>query len=339
MAREVVSGIIGGLVGAGLARLTAPSPRELDPAQEASYIVYTDGSKYYAKNGRTEKIEFQGTDASTVIQRAIDALSTRGGIVFIKDIDPATFTISTIPDNVLVIISYNGVLTLMKPNVNLILSNFGRRSFEIHTLDNTLRVRDNTDPSFIDLYAIDPTTGDIHFFINTSVDNMNPVGFLGRNNLPPGYRLLNKNSNPVKVFDLVFRDDGILAIRTGDPTIDSQPVIDRLGVSQDGRLYRLNMPPPSYVSPIPTPPYQPDVVGAVMLYFVVDLTPTATGDASAVFDISPDGVTWFNAIAKAGVGAGGPNMTQTITIYLASGWRVRWTLTNASIVTLFKQYV
>jgi hypothetical protein len=276
-------------------------PIPINPAQEASYIVFKFGSEYRAKNGRTERIEFRGTNASTVIQQAINALAglPHGGIVFIKDIDPATFTISSIPNNVLVIISYRGTLTLMKPGVNFILHNFSERVFETHTVGNTLRLRDITTPAVIDLYTIDPVTGDIHFFVNTSVDNMNLNGFLGKNNLPPAYRWLNKNSSPVKVFDMTFRDDGILSIRTGDPTIDSQPTVDRLGVSQDGRLYRLNMPPPSYASPVPTPPYQPDVVGAVMLYFIVDLRPTATQDATAIFDISPDGVTWFNAIAKA----------------------------------------
>jgi hypothetical protein len=313
----------------------------IDPAQETSYIIFSDGVNVYAKNGRTERIEFIGRDASTVIQQAINALAglAHGGIVFIKDIDPATFTISNIPNNVLVIISYRGMLTLMKPGVNFILHNFGGRVFETHTVGSTLRLRDITTPNVIDLQAIDPVTGDVHFFVNVSVDNMNLAGFLGKNNLPPAYRWLNKNSSPVKVFDMTFRDDGILSIRTGDPTIDSQPVIDRLGVSQDGRLYRVNMPLPSYVSPIPTPPYQPDIFGAVLLYFVVDLRPTTTQDASAVFDISPDNITWFNAIAKAGVGAGGPSMTQTIMIYVPSGWRVRWTLANASIVTLFKQYM
>jgi hypothetical protein len=336
MAKEVIAGAVGGLIGAGLMKITAPPPPpQIDPAQEASYIIYTDGSKYYAKNGRTERIEFSSTNASTVIQEAINRL-VNGGIVFIKDIDPATFTITSIPNNVLVIISHNGTLTLMKPGVNILLNNFGRRGFEIHTVDNTIRLRDTTP---IDLFAVDPVTGDIHFFVNASVDNMNPAGFLGRNNLPPGYRLLNKNSSPVKVFDLVFRNDGILSIRTGDPTIDGQSVVDRLGVSQDGRLYRLNMPPPGYVSPIPTPPYRPDVIGAVLLYFVIDLRPTPTEDAVAVFDISPDNITWFNAIAKAGIAAGGPSMTQTIVIYVPSGWYVRWTLTNAFIVTLFKQYI
>ena len=311
----------------------------MNPEQEASYIVFADRSKVYAKNGRTGRIELQGDNASTVIQQAIDRLQDVGGIVFIKDIDPATFTISRIPHNILVIISYRGALTLMKPGANFILYNFGGRVFETHTVDNTLRLRDITAPAVIDLYSIDPVTGDIHFFVNVSVDNMNLAGFLGKNNLPPAYRWLNKNSSPVKVFDMTFRDDGILSIRTGDPTIDAQSVVDRLGISQDGRLYRLNMLPPSHVSPIPDPPYQPDVIGAVLLYFVVDLSPTTAQDASAVFDISPDGVTWFNAIAKAGVGAGGSNTTQTVIIYVPSGWRVRWTLQNAFIVTLFKQYM
>jgi len=309
------------------------------PVEAFSYIVFREGDIVKAKNGITGHIDFMGTDASTVIQQAINALSG-GGVVFVKDINPATFTIASVPNHVLVIVSYRGSISLVKPGVGLILNNFGSRSFEEFTLGNTLRLRDNTNPAnMIDLYSIDPVTGDIHFFVNTSVDNMNLAGFLGRNNLPPAYRWLNKNSSPVKVFDMTFRDDGILSIRTGDPTIDSQPVIDRLGVSQDGRLYRVNMPPPGYVSPIPNPPYRPDIIGATILYFVVDLSPTTSQDASAIFDISPDNTTWFSSIVKVGVGAGGSNTTQTVTIYVPSGWWVRWTLQNASIVTLFKQYI
>ena len=57
---------------------------KLPPVTEASYIVYEEGGTYYAKNGRTGQIEFSGTDASEVIQRAIDALGDRGGRVFLK---------------------------------------------------------------------------------------------------------------------------------------------------------------------------------------------------------------------------------------------------------------
>jgi hypothetical protein len=53
--------------------------------ETASYVIWTDGTYVYAKNGVTGAIDFKGTDASTVIQSIIDALSTtRGGIIFIK---------------------------------------------------------------------------------------------------------------------------------------------------------------------------------------------------------------------------------------------------------------
>jgi len=54
------------------------------PEQPASYIIFTDGSTVYAKNGTTGEIEFSGADAATVIQQAIDALSGSGGKIFIK---------------------------------------------------------------------------------------------------------------------------------------------------------------------------------------------------------------------------------------------------------------
>jgi len=54
------------------------------PEEVASYIVFTDGVNVYAKNGKTGKIEFSGTDSSTVIQQAIDALLGKWGTVWIK---------------------------------------------------------------------------------------------------------------------------------------------------------------------------------------------------------------------------------------------------------------
>jgi len=52
--------------------------------QPASYIVYTDGSKYYAKNGSTGIVEYSDADASNVIQYAINSLPSYGGKIFIK---------------------------------------------------------------------------------------------------------------------------------------------------------------------------------------------------------------------------------------------------------------
>jgi len=45
-------------------------------AETASYVIWTDGTYVYAKNGKTGAIDFKGTDASTVIQSAIDALTS-----------------------------------------------------------------------------------------------------------------------------------------------------------------------------------------------------------------------------------------------------------------------
>jgi len=60
------------------------------PEQEASYIIFTDGTYYYAKNGLTGKIDYAGTDASTVIQNAVNALAS-GGKILIKT---GTYTLS-----------------------------------------------------------------------------------------------------------------------------------------------------------------------------------------------------------------------------------------------------
>jgi hypothetical protein len=51
--------------------------------QSYSYVIWTDGTNYYAKNGRTGQIDFSGTDASTVIQNAIFNLPN-GGRIFVK---------------------------------------------------------------------------------------------------------------------------------------------------------------------------------------------------------------------------------------------------------------
>jgi len=52
------------------------------PESEADYIVWVDGATYYAKNGHTGQIDFSGADAATVIQAAINALTS--GKIYIK---------------------------------------------------------------------------------------------------------------------------------------------------------------------------------------------------------------------------------------------------------------
>lgn len=53
-----------------------------NPAQGASYVIFKSGSTYYARNGTDGTIDYSGTNAATVIQAAIDALSS--GLVFLK---------------------------------------------------------------------------------------------------------------------------------------------------------------------------------------------------------------------------------------------------------------
>jgi len=56
----------------------------------ASYIIWTDGSTYYALNGSTGEIDYSGTDAATVIQNAVDNTPTYGKVV----ITEGTYTLT-----------------------------------------------------------------------------------------------------------------------------------------------------------------------------------------------------------------------------------------------------
>jgi len=49
------------------------------PPDTFSYIIFKEGDLIKAKNGRTGQIEFQGSDASTVIQQAVDSVYNSGG--------------------------------------------------------------------------------------------------------------------------------------------------------------------------------------------------------------------------------------------------------------------
>jgi len=48
-----------------------------------SYLIYTDGTNYYAKNGSTGKVDYSGTVFVIVIQSAIDTLAPPGGTIYI----------------------------------------------------------------------------------------------------------------------------------------------------------------------------------------------------------------------------------------------------------------
>ncbi|MHC3130048.1 MAG: right-handed parallel beta-helix repeat-containing protein [Candidatus Bathyarchaeota archaeon] len=71
---------------------------------ESSFLIWKDGSTYYAKNGSTGAIQHFGTNATAVINNAISSLPT-GGLVFLRD---ATYNI-------------DGTITVVeKLNINII---------------------------------------------------------------------------------------------------------------------------------------------------------------------------------------------------------------------------
>jgi len=76
-----------------------------NPVEEASYIVFTDGSRYYAKNGSTGIIEYSDVDATKVIQYAVDRVGEQGGgKVFIKrGMYSISGTISITKDGVIIV--------------------------------------------------------------------------------------------------------------------------------------------------------------------------------------------------------------------------------------------
>jgi len=78
-----------------------PTPRpEWKTATEATYIVFIDGTKIYARNGQTGILDCSGTDASTIIQAAIDSIGQEGGTVWIKEGIYIIYHTIKIPSNI-----------------------------------------------------------------------------------------------------------------------------------------------------------------------------------------------------------------------------------------------
>ena len=89
---------------------------KIPPVSSASYIVYTDGSKYYAKNGDTGMIEYSDADVSNLLQNVINTLYQQygGGKLFIKrGTYYPTKTIS-IPDGIKLIVEGEGDTTVFR---------------------------------------------------------------------------------------------------------------------------------------------------------------------------------------------------------------------------------
>jgi len=76
-----------------------------------SYMIYTDGSRYYAKNGGTGVIEYSNTDATNVIQYVVDKVSNGGGRIFIKKgTYPVSNTVTISGNNIEIIGDYPTIL-------------------------------------------------------------------------------------------------------------------------------------------------------------------------------------------------------------------------------------
>ena len=81
----VIAGVgLAGALGAdrvfGSAQTPPPSPGTV--LATASYVIFHQ-KVFYAQNGNTGQIDYSGTDATTVIQSAVDALAD-GGLVFVR---------------------------------------------------------------------------------------------------------------------------------------------------------------------------------------------------------------------------------------------------------------
>ena len=133
--------------------------RGLSPA---SYIVYTDGSKYYAKNGSTGIIEYSDVDATKVIQYAVNNAPS-GGLVLIK---AGTYNITdTITINKSLRLLGEGFGTVLKATDKLNGSPYGK---EMIFVSGTERV-EIAYMSFIGIGTADTNPEAIHTFISKHV--------------------------------------------------------------------------------------------------------------------------------------------------------------------------
>ena len=93
---SLAAGLAVGEIAHSIKSAQAQENAALATEQEASYIIFADsadGNKIKAKNGKTGKIDYFGTDASTVIQSAALAL-TSGRTWKEKVVLKGNFTIS-----------------------------------------------------------------------------------------------------------------------------------------------------------------------------------------------------------------------------------------------------
>lgn len=79
--------LIGTSFGIMISATTPSIPTVIEPGSmvgDASYIIFTDGTNYYAKNGTTGSIDYSGANATTLIQAVMTALMPDGGIIKLR---------------------------------------------------------------------------------------------------------------------------------------------------------------------------------------------------------------------------------------------------------------
>ncbi len=135
---------------------------------EASYIIFTDGSTVYARNGLTGEIEFSGIDASTVIQSAINGLTDaphlnlKGGLIYFHPafyyIDtPITINGTSLYDGIR-FVGANSISTQLRPTGNFpvfLLFNIGH---ELNFENLGFWINSSLDASYT-TYMIDSSIG------------------------------------------------------------------------------------------------------------------------------------------------------------------------------------
>src|SRR6185369_3133003 len=88
-------------------------------ADAASYIIFQQGAIIKAQNGSTKNIDYQGTDAATVINSVMAFIEQTGGLIYVKGYTtPYDITATiVIPSNTFFFLEPNAVF---KANASLI---------------------------------------------------------------------------------------------------------------------------------------------------------------------------------------------------------------------------
>lgn len=181
----------------------------------ASYIIFKDNGKIYAKNGMTGKIEFTGTDFSTIINDTINAVGSLpaiGGEIYIKEGTYSVKSTITIPKSWLIIVgSGRGTILSLANNANQDMFHLGRAD----TYINNIQIRDialdgnkthNTLGNGIYNYGTDFATFERVRIANFAESGIQNTG--SKNSAKPGYkscgtRMLrcNLGNNDIGVFE------------------------------------------------------------------------------------------------------------------------------------------